>query len=85
MKPYLIKWIDITCDSGWHTPEEFNDFVKDKKEGIVTQLGFIYSQDKKMTVIIDSWIGNGEDLLYGVVHKIPTDCILEQTELNKKV
>ena len=81
MTPHLIKWIDITEDGGWHTAEEFNEIIKNKKNGIVTQVGFIYSQDRKMTVIIDSWIGEGEDLLYGVIHKIPTDCIIECTQL----
>ena len=81
MKAYLIKWIDITHDSGWHTVEEFTQYVSNKKENIVTQVGFIYSQDKRMTVMVDSWIGNGDDMLYGVIHKIPTDCIIEQKEL----
>lgn len=81
MKPYLIKWIDIIEDGGWHSPEEFNDFVKNKKENIVTQVGFIYSQDKLMTVLVDSWIGS-EEIQYGVITKIPTDCICMQEELH---
>ena len=81
MIPHLIKWIDITEDGGWHTTEEFYNVLKDKKGNIVTQVGFLYSQDKKMTVIIDSWIGEGEHLLYRVIHRIPTDCIVELKEL----
>lgn len=81
MKPYLIKWIDITEDGGWHTAEEFNDVIKDKASTIVTQVGFLYSQNKKLTIVVDSWIGNGEDLMYGVIYKIPTDCIIELKEL----
>lgn len=81
MKPHLIKWIDITHDSGWHTVEEFNNYVTDKRENLVTQLGFIYSQDRRMTIIVDSWIGVGDDMQYGVIHKIPTDCIVEIKEL----
>lgn len=81
MKPHLIKWIDITHDSGWHSKEEFDQFVTDKKENLVTQVGFIISKDKKMTVIIDSWIGEGEKVQYGEIHKIPTSCILKIKEL----
>ena len=85
MKPYLIKWIDITEDGGWHTPEEFNEVLKgNKKDSIVTQVGFLYSQDSKLTVIVDSFVGH-EDILYGVIHQIPTSCIIKLQELNNVV
>lgn len=83
MTPYLLKWIDITHEAGWHTSEEFYNYISDKKENIVTQIGFIYSQDKRMTIIVDSWVGEGEEIQYGVIHKIPTDCIIEMAELHK--
>lgn len=80
MKAYLIVWEDITHDAGWHSAEELNEYINDKKENIVTQLGFIYSQNEKMTIVVDSWIGEGE-IQYGVIHKIPTGCILKIQEV----
>lgn len=92
MKAYLIVWEDITHDAGWHSAEELNEYINDKKENIVTQLGFIYSQNEKMTIVVDSWIGElpkagnlkieiEDPIQYGVIHKIPTGCILKIQEV----
>lgn len=81
MKPCLVKWIDITHSAGWHSIDETRDYVKDYKDGLVIQVGFIFSQTKSELILVDSWIGDGENLQYGVIHKIPAGCILEIKEL----
>lgn len=81
MKPYLIKWKDISHDEGWHSQDEIDDFISDEQENTVVQLAFLYEESETELAFIDSWIGHGDNKQYGVIHKIPKGCIVEMREL----
>jgi len=81
MKPYLIKWIDISHDPGWHDQDEMDEYVTNKKENTVMQIGFLYDDSENEIIFVDSWIGDGDVIQYGVIHKIPRGCIIEMKEL----
>ena len=78
MKKVLVKWNDITHDSGWHDMDEVDKFINDD-DNIVYQIGFLYESDEDQIVLLDSYFEKKE--LFGTIHKIPKGCILDIREL----
>lgn len=78
-KPCLVTCIDISTKQGWINQEECDSFISDESENIVYQAGFLYEQDEKQVVLLNSYFHN-QDLL-GDVTKIPRGCIIEITML----
>lgn len=81
MKPYLIKWKDITHDNGWHDQDEMDNYASNESENTVTQVAFLYDDSENQLIFVDSWIDEGDNIQYGVIHKIPKGCIIEMIEL----
>jgi len=74
-KPVLVKWYDISTQSGWKEQEEIDTFVMDEKENLVFQVGFLYEEDERQICLLNSYF-SGRDLL-GDITKIPKGCVVE--------
>ena len=78
-EPVLVKWLDITVKSGWHSQDEIDEFCMDRDERIVYQSGFLYEEDDEQVCLLNSYFMN-KDLL-GDLTKIPKGAILEIIKL----
>ena len=74
-KPCIVKWIDITTLNGWVEQDAADDFITNDKENICYQAGFLYEQDEKKVVLLNSYFLEND--LLGDVTKIPKGCILD--------
>jgi hypothetical protein len=77
--PVLVRWVDITTQSGWITQDEADDFVSNNEGDIVQQVGFLYEQDDNQIVLLNSFFSE-KDLL-GDLTKIPKGAILQIIKL----
>ena len=82
-EPVLVKWLDITVKSGWHSQEEIDEFVMDMDERIVFQSGFLYEEDENQVCLLNSYFTN-KDLL-GDLTKIPRGAIVEIIKLYEPI
>ena len=84
MKRVEITWMDITYkDSGWSHRNDVDDFIRDEKENIITQMGYVYLETDTMIVLVDSYCL--DERTYGTIHKIPKGCVVSVDELIKKI
>jgi hypothetical protein len=77
--PVLVRWVDITTQSGWITQDEADDFVSNNEGDIVQQVGFLYEQDDNQIVLLNSFFTE-KDLL-GDLTKIPKGAIIQIIKL----
>lgn len=85
-----LEWEDACSQTGWHTKEELEKFIK-QNNAIVNQVGWIYKDDKTYIVLI-SRLGqeiydsiDDEAAGYGHIQKIPKTWIRKKVVLNKYV
>lgn len=80
MKRVEVIWLDITYKSaGWLHANDVEDFIKDKNENIVHQLGYVFKETADLLILTDSYFV--DERTYGAVHKIPVGCIISINEL----
>lgn len=77
--PVLVRWVDITTQSGWITQDEADDFVSNNDSDIVQQVGFLYEQDDNQIVLLNSFFTE-KDLL-GDLTKIPKGAVIQIIKL----
>ena len=74
MKPklYYVLWHDAISANGWHTEEETQKFIKERK-CLIEEVGWIISETNKEIVMAArrlKWVKNG-DPEWGLIQKIP--------------
>lgn len=83
MKAVEIVWKDITSSSGWHSQNAIDRIVTNDNDGICKQIGYVYEEDEKQLVLVDSEINVDGQKQYGTIHKIPKGVIVSQKVLSK--
>lgn len=82
MKRVEVIWRDITYKSaGWLHANDVDDFMNNKNENMVMQLGYIYKETDDLVVITDSYFLDDVTPIFGAIHKIPRGTIISITEL----
>ena len=80
MKRVEVVWLDITYKSaGWVHFADVEDFIKDKNEQTVNQLGYVFRETDEMLILTDSYFV--DERFYGTIHKIPKGCIVSIKEI----
>lgn len=81
LEPVLVKWRDISCENGWKSQDEIDEFVMDQKENIVYQTGFLYEEDDNQVCLLSSYFENKDFL--GDLTKIPRGAIVDIIKLKQ--
>jgi len=82
-KIYFIEWQDAHANSGWFSPEATEKFIKEKC--ICQEVGWIISENKNQIILAARTIQfTGEDIQWGMLHKIPKAWIRKKIIFNLK-
>jgi len=77
VQPYpkvYVEWVDIIAtDSGWHSKEDIDYWVKYESD-TVKQTGFLYKETKTHIILVDSFI---TATYLGAATKIPRGNIIK--------
>ena len=80
MTATIIEWKDITSSDGWHTLNALEKFITDEKNGVCKMIGFVYEEDEKQLVLVDSTITVSGQKQFGTIHIIPKGCIISRKD-----
>jgi hypothetical protein len=78
MKIVEVTWTDIEeLAGGWHDQEDVDRFISENRSRTVKHVGYLYEEDEKYIVLVDSLAGDE----FGTLNIIPRGCIEEIKEL----
>ena len=74
MKKVEVTWKDIIASSGWHTPNQIDNFVTEE-DNVIKSIGYLYEQDENQVVLVNAYFTDKSK--FGSVEKIPSGCIVK--------
>lgn len=84
LSPEYIVWEDIIEHSDtWSTAESIQEFLEDKADAHVEQVGFVIAENDKWLLMASSY--SEADETYSNVIKIPKAVIISRQELDVKL
>lgn len=88
MKLVYIEWEDAHSSNGWHTKEEFEQFINEAP--VIIQIGWVFEETKRYIAIAARHAPNGiftndDDEAYGQIQRIPKTWIRKRVDLTKYI
>lgn len=73
MKIVEVTWVDIQMKGGWHSMKNLDDFITNREQRTVIQIGYLYEENEDEIVLLDAYFVDRSQ--FGTIHTIPRGAI----------